>query len=106
MRACYGGHADIVDCLIKHRAEMEARSADGEVALHIAAREGYTRIVRELLANEADVDQARAHASCERQRAVPARLPALRARSSTRAHARALLSTCCVISRRSPRCDR
>lgn len=56
MRACYGGHADVVTRLIEHRAELEALSGNGEVALHIAAREGYTRIVRELVAHDANVD--------------------------------------------------
>eukprot|EP00904_Undaria_pinnatifida_P009511 jgi/Undpi1/5690/HiC_scaffold_2.g00964.m1 len=54
--ACNGGHRDVVDQLIQHRAEVNARSHFQSTPLHFACEHGFVEIVRLLLSNGATVD--------------------------------------------------
>ena len=44
--ACNGGHRDVVDQLIQHRAEVNARSHFQSTPLHFACEHGFVEIVR------------------------------------------------------------
>lgn len=44
--ACNGGHRDVVDQLIQHRAEVNARSHFQSTPLHFACEHGFIEIVR------------------------------------------------------------
>jgi ankyrin repeat protein len=52
--AAYNGHAEIVDYLLKHRAEIDATTANGSTALFFAARHGHREVVELLLKYKAD----------------------------------------------------
>ena len=51
MLAAFTGYADIVQLLINAGAEIHARDREGNTALSIAERKGYTRITA-LLTNQ------------------------------------------------------
>ena len=52
--AAYNGHAQIVDCLLKRGARIDATTENGSSALFFAARFGHIEVVELLLKNKAD----------------------------------------------------
>ena len=59
--AAVGGHKDVVELLLAHGAEVNARYSDGYTPLHYAAANGHKDVVELLLANEADVNAKDEH---------------------------------------------
>ena len=47
---------EIVDLLVKHKADINANDADGFTPLHLAAMHGNIQVVKKLVENNADVD--------------------------------------------------
>jgi len=54
--AAYEGHEDVVELLLAHGADVNAKADNGETPLHFAARKGYTNVVKLLWLHGADVD--------------------------------------------------
>ncbi|KAF7491400.1 Ankyrin repeat domain-containing protein 49 [Sarcoptes scabiei] len=55
-RACYNNRIDVVKWLIKHGANIRAKTSDGWEPLHTASQWGHCSIVRILLAMGADIN--------------------------------------------------
>ena len=55
MRPCCLGLADVVDALLQHGADAQARCKDGTTPLHKAARAGNKAVVAMLIKAGADV---------------------------------------------------
>lgn len=55
------GHTDVVEVLLRRRADIHVTDMDGQTALHVAAREGHADVAQLLLAYQARID-ARTHA--------------------------------------------
>ena len=51
------GHEDIVELLLRHGADVQARNVMNESALHVAAWNGHAGVVSALLAHGAAVNQ-------------------------------------------------
>jgi ankyrin repeat protein len=50
------GYNDVVELLLAHKAEVDAKTESGETPLYLAAREGHKDVVELLLAHGADVN--------------------------------------------------
>jgi ankyrin repeat protein len=59
MAACFKGYSDIVQLLLDHHADTNAKDSKGDTALKIATRGGYTRIVELLKKSGARSDEPR-----------------------------------------------
>jgi ankyrin repeat protein len=53
--AAWAGHAEVVSCLCKHKADVGAAAMDNTTAIHFASQKGHVEVVRELLASGASV---------------------------------------------------
>ena len=51
----FNGHAEVVDYLLKHGAEINAKTENGSTALYFAARNGHVAVVKRLLNEKADL---------------------------------------------------
>jgi len=49
--ACEKGHADVVEFLLRHDADLDARDEDGNCPLHTATENQQTQVVQLLLDN-------------------------------------------------------
>lgn len=56
--AAHEGREDVVGVLLSYKADVDRRNRSGETALHLACRQGRTRVVRLLLEKCADPRQA------------------------------------------------
>ena len=54
--ACKSASLEIVDLLVKHKADMNANDEDGFTPLHLAAMYGNIQVVKKLVENNADVN--------------------------------------------------
>lgn len=54
--ACEKGHTEVVELLLAHEADVEAKDASGNTPLHVAAQSQQTKIVQKLLDTGADPD--------------------------------------------------
>ncbi|KAI8496903.1 hypothetical protein Bbelb_255580 [Branchiostoma belcheri] len=54
--ASWHGQTGVVELLIQHGADMEARNSYGETALHVASRRRQTGVVELLIQHGADVE--------------------------------------------------
>ncbi|KXJ86445.1 hypothetical protein Micbo1qcDRAFT_219444, partial [Microdochium bolleyi] len=52
----YASHADVVDMLVQHGADIEARDSDGQTPLASALRRGHVEVAESLLVHGADVE--------------------------------------------------
>ncbi|XP_078699981.1 uncharacterized protein LOC144926827 [Branchiostoma floridae x Branchiostoma belcheri] len=50
------GHTGVVELLIQHGADLEARDRNGQTALHRASRDGHTGVVELLIQHGADLE--------------------------------------------------
>ncbi|GAB2230294.1 hypothetical protein Drorol1_Dr00014555 [Drosera rotundifolia] len=53
--AAWAGHADVVNCLCKHKADVGAAAMDDMGAIHFAAQKGHLEVVRTLVAHGVSV---------------------------------------------------
>lgn len=58
--ACERGHAEVVELLLAHEADVEAKDISGNTPLHVAAQSQQTKIVQKLLDTGADPDSENA----------------------------------------------
>jgi ankyrin repeat protein len=55
-QAAENGHEAVVQLLLKHMADVDAKTASGKTALYLAAGNGHEAVVNQLLKHTADVD--------------------------------------------------
>lgn len=54
--AALTGNVDLVEVLIAHGADVDARDVQGHTPLHLAIQEGHTKVAKVLIVNGADVN--------------------------------------------------
>ena len=54
--AAYRGHTEVVELLVAHRADVNARDVRGWIPLHVAVDQGHTQVAELLIARGANVN--------------------------------------------------